>query len=180
MENTAEDPSQTEQEYAELRVRLESTVRRICPAWMADRREDLVQVALIKVMGIVRRSEKSRQFSSSYLWRTAQSALIDEIRRHRKRNEVGLEDAADTGVAFEADQPKPDEEAVGRETGKEVWECLNGLVRPRRLAVTLHLEGYATAQAAPLLGWNKKKVYNLVHRGMQDLRECLRAKGLGR
>lgn len=180
MENVAEDPSRSEREFAELRDRLVSTVRRICPAWMADRREDLVQVALLKVMAIARKSEKSRQFSSSYLWRAAHSALIDEIRRLRRRKEVGLEEATDAGVALVTDQPGPEGDVVGREAGREVWDCLQGLVRPRRLAVTLHLEGYAAAQAAPLLGWNTKKVYNLVHRGMQDLRECLRAKGLGR
>ena len=180
MEDVVENPSRSEREFAELRDRLVSAVRRLCPAWMADRREDLVQVALLKVMAISRKSEKSREFSSSYLWQAAHSALIDEIRRHRRRKEVGLDDAADAGVAFVTDLPGPEGEAVGREAGREVWDCLEGLVRPRRLAVTLHLEGYGTAQAAPLLGWNTKKVYNLVHRGMQDLRDCLRAKGLGR
>ena len=63
--------------------------------------------------------------------------------------------------------------------GRELWDCLGRMVRPRRLAVTLQLEGYTPAEAAPLLGWNTKKVYNLIHRGMQDLRDCLRAKGLG-
>ena len=168
-----------DRDYADFRGRLEVTVRRICPRWLTGREDDLVQVALLKVMEIDRKSEKSREFSASYLWRAAHSALIDEIRRHRRRQEVALEEAADGGATFTAVEPGPEKEAVGRALGREVWDCLGQLVRPRRLAVTLHLEGYAASEAAPLLGWKTKKVYNLVHRGLQDLRDCLQLKGFG-
>ncbi len=166
-------------DYADLRRRLEGVLRRMCPAWLADRREDLLQVALLRVMEISRKSEKPRQFSSSYLWRAAQSAMIDEIRRLRRRREVALEEVAGAdGPAFRAPHPDPERQATGRALGRQVWGCIGQLIRPRRLAVLLHLEGYAPEEAAKLMGWNMKKNYNLVHRGMEDLRSCLRTKGL--
>lgn len=180
---TTGDVSSAGLEYAEIRGVLERALRRICPAWLAADRDDLAQDAVIRVMEIARRDafsgEKSREFSSSYLWRTAQSVLIDELRRRRRRSEVELPDhpgeAIDGGPVG---SPDPHREARGREIGRELWDCLGGLVKPRRMAVALHLEGYTPSEASPILGWNTKKVYNLVHRGMQDLRQCMQQKGL--
>ena len=66
-------------DYTDLRRKLTRAVASVCPAWLSDQAEDIVQVSLMRVMEIRRKSEEDRQFSSSYLWRTAYSALIDEI-----------------------------------------------------------------------------------------------------
>ena len=52
------------------------------------------------------------------------------------------------------------------------------LVRPRRLAVALYLQGHSVPEAAKLLEWGNKRTENLVYRGLADLRECLAKKGL--
>ena len=52
------------------------------------------------------------------------------------------------------------------------------LVLPRRLAVTLHLQGHTVPEAGSLLGWNAKRAENLVYRGLADLRDCLAGKGV--
>ena len=171
-----------ESDYAALRLELEKAVRRLCPSWLAESREDLVQVALLRMFEARQRAEesgeKSRELAASYLWRVASTALVDEIRRRRRRPEVEL----DEELAAKAATPGPDlAAALGeRQVGQALRACLQGLVEARRLAVTLHLQGYAVDEAASLLAWEKKKVYNSVHRGLADLRECLKRKGVER
>jgi len=62
--------------------------------------------------------------------------------------------------------------------GRAIRDCLLGLVTPRRLAVTLHLQGHTVPQAAEVLGWDAKRTENLVYRGLADLRVCLARKGV--
>lgn len=147
----------------------------VCPAWLADQRDDIIQVALIRVMDVRRKSEGNRDFSSSYLWRTAYSALVDEIRRLRRRQEVALEEEANSHVAV---SPGPEQRAGGHQIGEGIRDCLGQLVRPRRLAVTLYLQGHSVPQVARLLGWSSKRADNLVYRGLADLRQCLTERGL--
>lgn len=163
--------------HSELRSGLERAVARVCPPWLADQREDLVQVALMRVMEIERKSEGERRFSSSYLWRVAYSALVDEIRRVRRRQEVPLE-AEMGGSVMAAERPGPDDRAAASEIAQGLRECLVRMVRPRRLAVALHLQGHTVPEAARLLGWGAKRIENLVYRGLADLRRCLTEMGL--
>jgi len=165
-----------DQDYQQLRNQLERAVRQICPHWLRDKAEDLVQVALIRVFEIRRKSEGDRNFSSSYLWRVAYSALIDEIRRLRRRKET---DVPDEELEREALVQDPDPEAfvAGTQIGEGIQQCLQKLVVSRRMAMTLYLQGYSVPSAAEVLGFSAKKTENLVYRGLQQLRECLSKKG---
>lgn len=87
---------------------------------------------------------------------------IDELRRLRKRP-VPVAD--------------PDGETAPRsDLAVELNDCFEHLAEPRRLAVGLHLQGFSTQEAARALGWDEKRVRNLVFRGMVDLRQCLEGK----
>ena len=166
-----------EQEYTELRKALARAVRRVCPGWLSDRSEDIIQASIIRVMEISRRSEGKREFASSYLWRVAYSALVDEIRRLRRLQEIPLEDEGGEAPLPHWD-PDPERVAAGTELGKGIQDCLARLIAPRRRAVTLYLLGHTVPEAAQLLGWNNKRTENLVYRGLDNLRECLKSKGL--
>ena len=74
----------------------------------------------------------------------------------------------------------PERCAAGREVGRAIRGCLAKLVTPRRLAVTLHLQGHSVPEAAKLLGWGTKRAENLIYRGLVDLRGCLSSAGVGR
>src|ERR1700759_3404043 len=82
-------------DYAQLHRDLVRAVDRVCPRWMADRAHDLVQAALMRVMEIQRKKEGTAEFSAFSLKKAAYSAMIDEIRRLRRRQEVSLEGGSD-------------------------------------------------------------------------------------
>lgn len=169
-------------DYAQLHRDLVKAVDRVCPRWMADRADDLVQVALMRVMEIQRKREGTAEFSIFYLRKAAYSALIDEIRRLRRRQEVSLEGPGDEeeAASFDPAAPEPDPEraSTGREVGRAIRDCLGLMVPPRRHAVTLSLQGHSVPEIGRLLGWTAKKAENLVYRGMADLRGCLGEKGI--
>lgn len=178
--NTPFRPQEVD-DYERLRSDLVRVVARICPAWLGSRADDLVQVALLRVLEVRRKSEANARISTSYLRKTAYSALIDEIRRCRRRREVSLE-TEDGGIdpAAETGSPRPDPEEVsaGQEVGRAIRECLAQIARPRRLAAALHLQGHSVPDVGRLMSWAPKKADNLVYRGLADLRECLASKGL--
>jgi RNA polymerase sigma-70 factor (ECF subfamily) len=153
------------------------TVDRVCPGWLADHRDDLVQCAMMYVLGIMRRSPADRRLTSGYLFRVAQNALRDEIRRRRWRSEVALDDAVlvcePAAATF-----GPDRLASSAEIGRAIADCLRQLAEPRRVAVILNLQGHSVPEAARLLGWTVKKTENLVYRGLADLRRSLAARGV--
>jgi RNA polymerase sigma-70 factor (ECF subfamily) len=182
MDETADTPQRTpEDDYALMRGDLVRAVTRICPPWLASRSDDLVQVALMRVLEVQRRSEGNTRLSSSYLRKVAYSALVDEIRRWRRRKEVPL-DTDDGGIDPAAERasgnPDPEERSGAREIGEAIRDCLRRMVGPRRSAVALHLQGHSVPEIGKLLGWDGKKADNLVYRGMSDLRDCLGLKGV--
>jgi len=173
---TLSDELPPDQRYADLRSRLERAVRAVCPQWSNDRRDDLVQSSLVKLMEIERKSEGNRHFSSSYLRRVAHSVVVDEVRRLRRRQETPLDDDPLVEVPT-SPNTSPERHSAGREIHNAIRDCLGRLGRPRRLAVVLYLQGHTVPEASGLLGWAYKRTENLVYRGLARLRECLVAKG---
>lgn len=160
-----------------IRRQLAAAVRRTCPSWLGDRADDLVQTALVKLMDRWERSEGKDEFSSSYLWRVAYSAVIDEIRRERRRQEVPLDHEVPQHDPV-AREPDPESRAFARRIGEGILDCLKRMSESRRHAVTLHLQGHTIPEIGRLLGWKAKRADNLVYRGLADLRACLETKGL--
>lgn len=165
-------------DLVQVREALQRAVRSVCPPSLADRRDDLVQAALMRVAKLQRRSETERELTSFYLRRVAHSALIDEIRRLRRRGEVPLEDDQGEERPIVSETASPEDRLYGREIARGIRDCLTRLVAPRRRAVVLHLQGHNVPETAELMGWNEKRARNLVYRGLADLRRCLEAKGL--
>ena len=112
-----------------------------------------------------------------YLERAAQRVMIDEIRRRGRRPEqvAGEEDWIEAAPGA---RPDPERVAASGEIAAGIRGCLARLATPRRLAVTLYLQGCRVGEAAHRLGWSFKRTENLVYRGLSDLRLCLRRKGL--
>ncbi len=175
------EPLSSESRWAALAAVMTRAVRRQCPAWLSDHAQDIAQVALTKVMAVERRAEGVRPLSSFYLHRAAHSALVDEIRRRKRRPEVSLEATTATEEQSPRLEPRaqgdPESSASFRELGTAVRDCLLGAKRDRRLAVTLYLQGHSVPEAARILGWDAKRTENLIYRGLADLRQCLMGKG---
>jgi RNA polymerase sigma-70 factor (ECF subfamily) len=138
---------------------------------------------MMRVMEIQRKKEGTAELNAFYLRKAAYSAMIDEIRRLRRRQEVSFEGGSDEDEAISYDpaapDPDPERASAGRQAGRAIRDCLGLMVPPRRHAVTLNLQGHSVPEVGKLMGWTAKKAENLVYRGMADLRDCLATKGIG-
>jgi RNA polymerase sigma-70 factor (ECF subfamily) len=161
----------------EVRRIVTRAVDRLCPSWMSADRDDIIQNTLLRLHQSDAASEGKGGPAASYIWKTAYTVMIDEIRRRGRRPEVAL-DETDSALAMARPGPSPEQLTAGRELGAAIRECLQGLIPSRRAAVVLHLQGHSLKEVGSLLGWTEKKAENLVYRALAGLRTCLVTKGI--
>jgi RNA polymerase sigma factor (sigma-70 family) len=159
------------------RRRLTLSVGRVCPCWLADQAEDIVQNAMIQLLASMKTRGGNPHFSTIYLRKVAHGATVDEIRRRCRRKE---ETSGETGVLEQAPSEvgDPERSSAAREIGRGIVDWLTELADSRRLAVTLFLRGCTVPEAARRLRWSVKKTEHLVYRALRDLRRCLALKGM--
>jgi RNA polymerase sigma factor (sigma-70 family) len=162
------------QSHDELRRALERAVRRVCPKSLAEDAEDLVQESLIRLLTAHKLGSQG-MISAAYLKKVAYSAVVDEIRRRRRRLAA---DAAPDHFDVEAAADETRTSAPDTALGNAIEMCLQRLQPDRKRALTLHLLGYSGSEVAHLLGCNAKRAENLTHRGLAQLREYLNDMGL--
>lgn len=156
-----------------VRARLVAAVRRFTPAWMADQVDDLVQMAIMKIL----RGSPDWTLEEPLLRRIAYSVVIDELRRRKRRAETGISPSLPERIANSA-EITPDQRLDGTRIGEVVVGCLQDLSEDRRRAVTLYLQDHTVPQIAELLDWDKKRTSNAVYRGLSDLRTRLAQAGV--
>lgn len=155
------------------RTRLMAAVRRVCPEWLRDQQDDLVQMTAMKLI----RSNAESDWSDTYLSRVAYTVVVDEMRRRKRRREVGMSPSLPHRMR-DSDNLSPEASARGSELGDGLLDCLAELPEEKQLAVTLYLQDHTVPEIADHLGWDRKRVSNLVYRGLDDLRSALRRRGL--
>lgn len=166
----------------ELYEKIRRAVHKACPAWLRQRSDDLAQKAVLRVLERAKRSPDEARFCASYLYRTAYSVVIDEIRsiRRKEGNDASQgQELVDQRATASTPHSDPEFHAHDQRLGQAIRDCLAGLKQERRLALTLNLQGYSNPDAARMLDWNIKRTENLTVRGRSDLRRCLEGKGFG-
>ena len=151
---------------AEMRGVLLRAVRHHCPFELRSQVEDLAHTAWLRIMER-EAGEDLAALEPSYLWRVAFTVVIDEIRRRNARVRQ-----------TETLQAVPNPVVPGPDVGVEIRSCLEGLPEARRLPVILHLQGFRNEEVARALQFNEKRAQNLIYRGLEQLRRCLRSKGI--
>jgi RNA polymerase sigma-70 factor (ECF subfamily) len=163
-------------DYDEIRATLVWAVASLCPGWMSDRRDDLVQQAMMKLLRHEKKGELNPAPKASYLWKVAHSVIVDEIRSVKRKGEVSLDPSEDETNDRLEDERAGQDRAMW-ELGNAIRECLGTLESRRRRVVALNLLGHSLPETAEHSGWRYDQVRNLLYRGMRQLRFCLTAKG---
>jgi RNA polymerase sigma-70 factor (ECF subfamily) len=166
--------STSDLDVEQLRVDIVRAVRSICPRWLAEHADDLSQTAVSRILDRLRATEGTLELSQGYLYRTAYSVVVDEIRRRRRLREIPLE----PNVPIRSGEGNPERHTFGREVRDAVTGCLARLTSSRRRAVTLLLMGHSVDEISALLECRYKQAENLVYRGLKDLRACLKKRGV--
>lgn len=157
----------------EARARMVHQIRRVCPRWLRHQEEDLVQMAMVRLL----RTTSVTDMRDAFLRRVAYSVVVDEIRRQKRRSEVAMSPSLPDRIANSGDL-SPETLVRGAQIGQEVLDGLATLSTHRRRAVTLYLQDHQVPAVARMLGCDRKRASNLVYRGLSDLRDALRARGV--
>jgi len=162
---------------------LRQTIIRYCPKDLGLQFNDIEQEARLRLWRALQ-SEREIHNLTSYLYRIAVTATLDAIRRVKSKREDQLllaeeeEEAGEPQWLVAGPQHAPDLQAERRQLMRKVEAALAVIPENRRRAVKLHLQGMTKQEIGELLGWTEAKARNLVYRGLQDLRELLRAEGV--
>jgi RNA polymerase sigma-70 factor (ECF subfamily) len=157
-----------------LQTVLSRAVRRVCPGWLAQRREDIVQNALVRIVRKWSATEEPEALGTSYLWRVAHTTVMDEIRHRRRHPEDPWESPPESPTRAE-DSPESRRESV--ELRRAIEAGLESLPVDRRRAVALFLLGHSLKESAEILGWTPKRVDNQRYQGLAALRRYLAEQG---
>jgi RNA polymerase sigma factor (sigma-70 family) len=132
---------------------------------------DLVlQETRLRIWRMMERGTSPSLIGSSLIYRMAAGAAIDVLRRRDARREEP--------EAIVASLPSRDGSALDRVALREALRgCFAALRQGRRAVVGLHLRGTPREEIASLLRWSEAKTRNLLYRGLDDLRLCLRHAG---
>jgi RNA polymerase sigma-70 factor (ECF subfamily) len=131
---------------------------------------DVVQEVRVRLWRAHPASETIGQLGVSYVYRTAISAAIAVVGRHRS-----AEALSDTPAPV-LDQP--DGALARSEVAHAVALAVGRLPERRRVAVRMHLAGYSRDEISDACGWSEAKTRNLLYRGLADLRADLARRGI--
>ena len=163
---------------------LRQTIIRFCPKDLGLQFNDIEQEARLRLWRALQ-SEREIQNLTSYLYRIAVTSTLDAIRRVKSKREDQLlladeeeEEAGEPQRLVAGPEHAPDLQAERRLLMRKIEAALATMPENRRRAVGLHLQGMTKQEIGDLLGWTESKARNLVYRGLQELREQLRAEGV--
>lgn len=169
-------PSQPERERQLERIHrvLTTCVRKACSKDLLPLAEDIAQKAMVTLLARIDASDEALDFGNAYLWRVANHAVIDELRK-RQRNREEASEHSDDAISTRGDPGDADDR---RRILEGVRTCLASANEDRRAALGLYLQGLELREIARSLQFDRKRADNLVYRGLAALRTCLEGKGL--
>ncbi|HEK85251.1 MAG: RNA polymerase sigma factor [Candidatus Saccharicenans sp.] len=136
--------------------------------------EDIIQEIKLKIWKIID-DEKNITYPPSYLKKVVESAVIDQIRKVRKEEEIFISERqkliSENEPKFNPylDQDCPKKEFILRATEQ--------LIESRRIVVKLYLLNMNLLEISDYLHYSQDKTRNLLYRGLADLQQILKEMG---
>lgn len=140
--------------------------------------DELLQELRIRLWRASERGEQIAALPTSYVYRASISAALDLLRRRRTQAQelsVPLEESDHQSKHTDG----PEQDIAEAELADTVAAAVETIPASRRPVVRMYLAGYPREEIAALLGWSEAKTRNLLYRGLDDLREKLKASGIG-
>lgn len=139
--------------------------------------DELMQAVRVRLWRALGRQGSLPVITSSYVYQTAQSAVVDIVRSRRAAHQVQNEETL--ALRGHSTRPGPDASLEQHEATRRIFRVVDQLPPDRRAAVRLHLHGYRREEIARMLRWSGTRTRNLLYRGLEDTRRRLTLLGLG-
>ena len=136
--------------------------------------EDVIQEIKIKIWKKFRH-EKNISLYPLYIRRVIYSTLVDHIRKTRRQEKLILHEKQK--LLFE-EKGNPENPLQRNIFWELVGEATDSLMESRRKVVKLFLMDLTIDEISSSLNWSKDKTRNLLYRGLSDLKEKLKDRGV--
>jgi RNA polymerase sigma-70 factor (ECF subfamily) len=165
-------------EFAELLDKFSWSIRASILKFRLEKRgidpEDIVQEVKIKIWKRFER-EKNCRLCPLYIQRIINSTLIDQLRQLRRQESLLLHEKQ----RLLLEEGENLDQSLQRDIFWQlVGEAADSLMESRRKVVKLFLMDLSIDEISSSLKWSKDKTRNLLYRGLSDLREKLRERGV--
>jgi RNA polymerase sigma factor (sigma-70 family) len=160
----------------EVTTSVHSIVHKKFPNLDGGDREDIEQEVKLKIWRIVSNGKKIDNIKS-YLWKVVYTTALDimEARLDKHSLEDYFESAKSSGQAASG-EVGGHESGINKDDLKMILEkIVDSLPPKRRTILKLHLAGMDFDEMAEFLSWTHHKVRHLFYRGLEDLKEKLKA-----
>jgi len=139
--------------------------------------EDAVQEALINAWKHIADFDGRSSFKT-WLHRIAVNAALEQMRRNARHETVdapaGEDDEEDFLLQRAADEPGPEQQALGEEIGRQVEDHLGRMTVIERTAFVLrHAEGHSIEEIAQTMSMNISASKQAIFRAVRKLRGAL-------
>jgi len=170
MKKIRSDKDEFEVHIKNLSLVIQASVQSFHPQKFGIDPEDLFQEIKIKLWKISK-SDKKIQNYSSYIKRVINSIIIDQIRSSRRHEKIidreKQRNLQDQGISN-----------IPTRIRKDVNLAFNSLIESRRKVVRLFLFGLNINEISKILNIDETKTKNLLYRGLNDLKNILKSKGI--
>jgi RNA polymerase sigma-70 factor (ECF subfamily) len=179
---SASDATDFEQVIERYSALIKAVIARTYSGGLELNADDIVQEVKIKLWKELSKQEKIVNLKA-FICQIAFTTTIDEIRKIKTRRQEPLpeqEQEMDLLMSGRGkpDPPTPQVELERKEIQRLVVSAVDSLGDNRRQVVKLYLYGMNYKEIAAELGWSEGKARNLLYRGLEELSEILKSKGV--
>ncbi len=153
-----------------LSITIQTSVQSYHPQKLGIDPEDLIQEIRIKLWKIFK-SDKKIQNYSSYIKRVINSIIIDQIRVSRRYEKI-------IGLEKQRNLQEQGINNVPERIRKDVSLAFDSLIESRRTVVRWSLFGLNIDEISKILDIDETKTKNLLYRGLKDLKNILKSRGI--
>jgi len=137
--------------------------------------DDIAQEVRIKIWRILEDEKKIMNYAS-YIKRIIDSSVIDKIRKLKR--EEGIFNHEKQKLVSERHNYYRSEIILDKNLKKNIAQAVDSLLESRRKVVKLFLLNMTIDEIAIFFKWSKDKTRNLLYRGLADLKDALKEKGI--
>lgn len=137
--------------------------------------DDISQEVKIKIWKVFQ-DEKKIKYFASYIKKIVNSSIIDQLRKLKREKRIfiherqeNIQELKNASIAEFFDE---------NTLSEIVGEGVNSLISSRRRVVKLFLLDMTIEEIAIYLGYTRDKTRNLLYRGLLDLKQILKKKGI--
>jgi RNA polymerase sigma-70 factor (ECF subfamily) len=176
-----ETPSDVSVALDRIVNRFSSLMRRIGRGYRLpdDAIDEAIQDVRIRLWRALATVPDIQRVPATYIHRTTVSAMLDLLRRRAARRETATVSIEGRVTLIPPSSVSSDAGVAQHDVELEVSNAIGTIPETRRAVVRMNLAGYSREEIASLLGWSEAKTRNLLYRGLDDLRQALRARGMG-